>query len=183
MREFVLLARRAVTRPFRLNDLPSSAGRMDLVCRCISNALFISEAIRKDVIIHVILGGPDRPPRLITFDGSTLRNVSPDERNIASHIRIALERGMNLKLNESINVSPGIKIAKRSFENLVKEKAKTTQLIYLHPRGTDIKNFNFDENICVILGDHLGIPKNTEKLLKRLNVEKVSVGKTTYLAS
>ena len=101
MREFILLARKAFTIPFKLNDLPG-AGRIDLVTRCISTAIFISEALRKDVKFYAVLEGPTSPPKIVTFDTSNLKNVYPDERNIASHIKIALEKGINLKLGEEI---------------------------------------------------------------------------------
>lgn len=184
MREFILMALKAVTKPdFILNDLPGSGGRMDLVCRCISNALWISNDLRRDTTIHAVLGGPNDPPRTISFDGKYLRGANPDERNIASHIRIALKRGLDLKLDEEAKVSPGIKIAKRSFETLVKEKSKTVQLIYLHWDGDDIRKFNFKDDVCLITGDHIGLPRKTEKLLDRLGAKKVSIGPRIYLAS
>jgi tRNA (pseudouridine54-N1)-methyltransferase len=182
MREFILKASKAFTSPFNLNDLAGS-GRIDLVCRCISNAFFISEAIRRDVCFHVVLEGPKEPPKLISFFGSELKNVSPDERNIASWIKKALEVGLGFKKGEEKIISPGIRVAKKSFEELVKEKAKSCQLIYLHPKGKDIRELEFKENFCFVLGDHKGLPKKTESLLERIGAEKVSVGKITYLAS
>ncbi|MGC8812614.1 MAG: tRNA (pseudouridine(54)-N(1))-methyltransferase TrmY [Candidatus Aenigmatarchaeota archaeon] len=184
MREFILRASKAVTHPyFNLNDLPSSAGRMDLVCRCISSALWVSNDLRRDTKIFVILEGPPNPPRTIVFDGNSLKGVNPDERNIASHIKKALEVGLNLGLEQEINVSPGIKVAKKSFESLIKEKSKETQLLYLHPEGKDIREIEIKENVAFILGDHIGIARKTEKLIERLNIEKVSLGSKIYLAS
>src|SRR5438309_1036045 len=117
MREFILRALKAKTSPdFSLNDLPGTGGRMDLVCRCISNALFIAGDMRRDTVIHVVLEGPSFPPKIISFYGDHLRNVAPDERNIASHILKALSAGLNLMLREEIEISPGIKVAKKSFE-------------------------------------------------------------------
>jgi tRNA (pseudouridine54-N1)-methyltransferase len=182
MREFILKASKAFTIPFNLNDLAGS-GRIDLVCRCISNAFFVSEAIRKDVYFHVVLEGPREPPKLISFFGSELKNISPDERNIGALIRKALEVGLGLKKGEGKIVSSGIKVAKKSFEELAREKAKSSQLIYLHPKGKDIREFEFKENFCFVLGDHKGLPKKTESLLERIGAKKVSVGKMTYLAS
>lgn len=182
MREFILKASKAFTTPFNINDLPGS-GRIDLVCRCISNAFFVSEAIRKDVCFHAVLEGPREPPKLLSFFGSELRNIAPDERNIASWIRKALEIGIGLKKGEERKVAPGIFIAKKSFEELVRERAKEKQLIYLHADGKDIREFEFKDDFCFILGDHKGLPKKTEIFLERIGAEKVSVGKITYLAS
>lgn len=183
MREFILLARRAVTRPFKLNDLPGSAGRMDLVCRCISSALWISNDLRRDTSIHVVLCGPPSPPRIITFYGKSLKGVNPDERNIASHINKALKVGISLKLGETVEVSPGIEISKKSFESLVKEKMKDSQMFYSHPKGKDVREIEFEKDTCFIVGDYIGLPRKTESLLKRLRIKKISVGPLVYFAS
>jgi tRNA (pseudouridine54-N1)-methyltransferase len=182
MREFILKATKAVTVSFDLNDLPA-AGRMDVVCRCVSNALFVSNVIRDDTIFHVALEGPSKPPRLISFYGKDIEGIAPDERNIASKIKTALHLGMDLKKDEELEISPGFKIANRSFEKLVEKRRKTHQLVYLHPKGVDIRKFEFKKDVCFILGDHHGIPKNIERLLDRLNAERVSIGKPLYLSS
>lgn len=183
MREFILLASKAVTKPFSLNDLPG-AGRIDLIARCVADAVFISEAIRPDVIFYVILNGPPNPPVMVSFDTRYLKRVSPDERNIASHINIALKKISELNFGEQLISEPGIMVARKSFEQLIKEKhAAGYQLIYLHKKGVDIRKFAFKERFCIILGDHRGLPKKTEKFLKNLGVERVSVGPLEYLSS
>jgi tRNA (pseudouridine54-N1)-methyltransferase len=182
MREFILKASKAFTTPFNLNDLAGS-GRIDLVCRCISNAFFLSEAIRKDVCFYAVLEGPREPPKLISFFGSRLKRMTPDERNIGAWINKALKAGLGLEKGKERKVSDGIRVAKKSFEVLVKEKAKSSELIYLHPQGKDVREFEFGKDVCFVLGDHKGLPRNTEKFLERLGAEKISVGKNIYLAS
>ena len=183
MREFVLLASKARTSPdFNLNNLPE-AGRLDLVCRTISNSLFISNHMRQDTIIHIVLNGPKYPPKIISFNGDCLKNFEPDERAIASFINLALKKGTNLGLNKEIDVSPGIKISKKAFENLIKEKSETSQLIYLHPKGEDLRKFSFKEDICFIFGDYLGIPKKTERFLDRFNAKKIKLSPITLFTS
>jgi len=184
MREFILRALKAKTSPdFTLDDLPGSGGRMDLVCRCISNSLFVAQDMRRDTIFHAVLEGPLLPPKIVSFFGETLRNVAPDERNVASHIQRALEEGRDLKLGEEKEISPGIKVFKKSFERLIKEKSENSQLIYLNKKGKDMNDFEFKKNVVIVLGDHIGLPRESEKLLKRLKSEKLSLGPKTYLAS
>jgi len=182
MREFILKASKAFTSAFNLNDLPS-AGRMDVVCRCVSNAIFVSNVIRGNTNFHTILEGPARPPKLISFFGKHLEEIAPDERKIASIIKNALKLGLNLKKNEERIVSPGVEVAKKGFGGLIEKKRKTHQLIYLHPKGTDIHEFDFKEDICFVLGDHRGLPKNAERLLDRLGAVRISVGRPVYLSS
>ena len=185
MREFILLASRAKTVPnldlLNLKD----AGRIDLVCRAVSSALWTSDHLRKDTIIHVVLNGPNDPPKTISFFGDKLKNIDPDEISIAKFIILALKKGRNLNLNEEIDVSEGIKVSKKSFEKLIKELSskEDKQLIYLHEKGKDIRKFNFKDNVVFVLGDNLGIHKKTEKFLKNLNAEKISLGPTSLFAS
>ncbi len=183
MREFILRALKGKTTPdFSLDDLPS-AGRMDLVCRCISNALWISNDLRRDTIIHVVMDGPSLPPKIVSFSGLELRGVSFDERDIARHIKEALMKGKPLEINEEADVSPGIKVAKKSFEALVKEKSNTSQLFYLHKKGNDIREVKFEGDVTFVFGDYIGMPKNTESLLDRLGAKRLTLGPVMLFAS
>ena len=183
MREFVLLALKAKTSPdFDLGNLPNE-GRLDLVCRTISNSLWISNDLRRDTIIHVAMNGPKKPPKIISFYGEYLKNIEPDEKTIAKYIKFALKKGLFLNLNEEVEVSPGIKISKKAFETLIKEKSKTSKLIYLNPKGEDIRKFEFEKDSVFIFGDFKGLPKKTEKLLLRLNVKKINLGPKKLFSS
>lgn len=182
MREFILYALKARTTPdFPVDNLPD-AGRMDIVCEIILNTLFISNAIRRDTIVHVALTGPRDPPKLLTFSGKELQGVNPDTISIAQVIQKALRAGQGLKTNEEKIVSPGVTVAKKAFEPLVKEKAQR-QLFYLHPDGEDIRDVSFQENVTCVLGDYIGLPKNTEKLLARLGAQKMTLGPTVLFAA
>lgn len=182
MREFILRTSKASTNPnFNVNNLPK-AGRMDIVCRCVINALFVSEAIRKDTIFHAILNGSPNSPRLISFYGNEIKQLYPYERTIAEQIKLALGRGLKLKLNEEKEVESGTFIAKKSFEQLIKENIGK-QILYLHPEGIDIKEFQFKGDFVAILSDYKRLPQKVESFLERLNIEKISLGKTEYLAS
>lgn len=174
MRQFIIDALKGRTTPdFSLADL-AARGRMDLICETVANALFISNGIRKDTRIHIALSGPRDPPKLLTFDGATLRGVDTDTPSIARIILKSL--GPRLKLNEHQDILPGVTVTKKAFEPLVKEAAQTTQLFYLHPDGKDIRTVTFTTNVTFVLGDFIGLPRNTEKLLDRLGAQKVTLG-------
>src|SRR3989344_3337354 len=182
MKEFILLSLKARTDPgFNLDDL-SGAGRMDLICRTISNTLWISNELRRDSAIHVSMNGPKASPKIISFYGESLKGLDPDERSIAKAIKLALKEGLNLKLNEEKEVSSGIKVSKKAFETLIKEKTGS-QLIYLHPKGEDLRDFKFDQNNVFILGDNIGLPRKTEKLLDRFGAKKIKLGPKMIFAS
>src|SRR3990172_7644447 len=92
MKEFIIIGHRAVTTTFSLNDLPGAAGRMDILCRCINAALFLSHDLRRDVRVYLMLKGQPAPSKIIRFDGKDVRYLNPDERSAASLIRKALEK-------------------------------------------------------------------------------------------
>lgn len=183
MREFILRALKGKTTEFDVNKLPEN-GRMDLICRCVSNALFISNDLRRDTIIYVVLDGPSDPPKTVSFYGSDLKGMEFDEKNIAEHINEALKKGKGLKLNEEKSLGNGIKISKKSFEQLIKEKFREgKQLFYLHDKGNDIKDAKFSKDVVFIFGDFIGMPRKTEGLLERYNAEKISLGPVMLFAS
>lgn len=173
MRTFVLWARKAkTTANFSLDDLPGS-GRMDLVCRCISNALCTSDHLRHDTKIYAILEGPPTPPLTILFDGALLQQLDFDERSIAQHIQNALKGKTML----------GVTVQKKSFEKLVQELSKDSQLVYLHEKGEDLRLAPFPDNSTFIFGDFLGLPAKTELFLERFQAKKISLGPTSLFAS
>jgi len=65
MKDFIIIGHKAVTAPFSLNDLPGTAGRMDILCRCVNAALFLSHDLRRDVRVYLVLKGEPDPPKLI----------------------------------------------------------------------------------------------------------------------
>lgn len=181
MREFILRARTAKTGDFDVSNLPA-AGRMDIVCNSVSNSLNIANKLREDTIIHIVLEGSPEPPKIISFHGNSITGMLWDEKSIAEHIRKALikSKGQNVK----IKASEGLSVEKKSFEALVKEKFKEgKQVVYLHQEGKDIREAVLKEDIVVVFGDYIGMPRATESLLDRLGAERVSLGPKMLFAA
>ncbi len=170
MKEFVIIGHKAVTTSFSLNDLPGAAGRMDILCRCVNAALFLSHDLRRDVRVYLVLKGEPDPPKLIRFDGSEVRYLSPDERSAASLIRKALEKSVREFWTES---TPGVSIRRGDFSDLLAELDK--KIIYLREDGGDIRKNRFEEPLFV-LGDHFGLTDVEEKIIEEYKHEIVSVG-------
>jgi len=174
-RVFVLIANKAVTKPFNLNDLAGSAGRMDIVCRFISQSLFISHGIRKNSEVYVILKGEPEPPKALKIIGSEVKYLAPDERNIGGMIRKAL--GVDVDRNWK-KVSPGVYISKKGLEDLLGELVGN--FYYLKEDGEDVFNVRLT-NPVFILGDHLGVTEEDEEIIME-KAEKISLGKISYQA-
>jgi tRNA (pseudouridine54-N1)-methyltransferase len=185
MREFILRAQRSRTSDIDLDDLPG-AGRFDIICDCVANALHVSKNIRRDVVFHVVLEGPKFPPKTISFYGKDMHELNFDEQSVAKVLIKCLAKGKNLQLGDKTEVFPGIVVSKKSFESLIKERAENKKkMFYLHKKGKDLRKIGFkkDDDVVFVFGDFTGIPKNTEKFLDRNNAEKISLGPIMLFAS
>lgn len=176
MRSFLLYSRKGRTDgKFNVENL-IEAGRLDLVCRCITSALWTSHKARDNTKFFVNLNGPTRAPVTICFNGSKLIKVYVDEKTNARWI----QKLLSLKFGKDWMNVEGTDISRKSFQDVIKE---TDQNIYvLHERGTPINEVKFKENPMIVLGDQVGLPEKEEKFALRYG-EKISLGKNVYLAS
>ncbi len=173
-RGFLIVGNKAVTKPFSLNDLAGSAGRMDILCRFVAQALFISHGIRKNVEVYLLLLGEPEPPKAIKIVGKEVKTMAPDERNIAGLIRKALKIECNKNWKRSTS---GIYISKKNLKELLDELANRYKIVYLKETGKDIRNFvkQIDKDCLFILGDHLGLSEEQERIVKDYASEVISV--------
>ncbi len=179
MKDFIIIGHKAVTAPFSLNDLPGAAGRMDILCRCVNAALFLSHDLRRDVRVYLVLKGGSQP-KLICFDSSKVRYLSPDERSAASLIKKAIEKNAQDFWTES---TPGVSTRNGDFAELLAEMntpylntGSDKKIIYLREDGEDIRGKKFDtDNFLFVLGDHEGLTNDEEKIIVEHEHEIVSV--------
>lgn len=172
-RTFVLYSY-GTTDDFDINRM-FDAGRMDLVCRCVIAALFVSQDVRRDTQIIVVLNTGRRPPVTIKFDGNKILGVEGSETSIGLVIKKALG---SVKDKEWTKVQPGVSVSRKSFQEIIKD---SKNIHVLDAKGKHISNFK-PENATFVLGDHVGLPKNEMSFALRKG-EKVSVGSKVYLAS
>ncbi|MBN1540398.1 MAG: tRNA (pseudouridine(54)-N(1))-methyltransferase TrmY, partial [Candidatus Thermoplasmatota archaeon] len=84
-RNYLMIAHRARSDDnIHLNDLCGASGRWDGVVRAITSALFLSHSMRRDTAVHILLLGPDDPPKLLSVQGESVRYLNPDERASAA---------------------------------------------------------------------------------------------------
>ena len=162
-----------------MNDLPGSAGRLDVVARCINAAFWRSYGIREDVVFHTILHGPPEPPVYIRLEGTRLRKVSPDERNIAIFIRKALER---MREGETVESTPGIFVERMHFEALL-WRYKERELYMLDENGIPFEQVRIGEKPFFFLGDNMDLEKEEKELLEEYGATSISLGSASYLSS
>jgi len=170
LREFILYSRlgRTDSRWTNLHD----AGRLDIVYECAVASLFLSHAIRKNVIFHAVLNGPPSPPLHLQVEGATLHDVRTDQQTWTNILKKVLAG----------KTHPGVSVEKLSFESLLKMKAEKSQIYVLEENGKDIDKVQISESPVFVLGDHVGLPKKVEVYALRYG-EKISLGKKPYLAA
>lgn len=170
MREFILYSRlgRTDSRWTNLHD----AGRLDIVYECAVASLFLSHAIRKNVIFHAVLNGPPSPPLHLQVEGATLHDVRTDQQTWTNILKKVLAG----------KTHPGVSVEKLSFESLLRMKAEKSQIYVLEENGKDIDKVQISESPVFVLGDHVGLPKKVEVYALRYG-EKISLGKKPYLAA
>ena len=158
MKRFVIVGHLAVTNgTFSLNDLAGSAGRMDVLCRCINSAFFLSHDLRRDVECYVILRGEPGPDKTVLFSGSTIRYLSPDERSSAALIKKALSIPCGNEFRES---TPGVSVRRGGLERLLSD----IPFAVLDEDGEDIREASALPE-AYILSDHQNFTPEEEGLV------------------
>ena len=157
---------------WKLDDLCGGAGRLDVLVRCVTTALWKSHGIRRDTDIWLILNGPPEPPVTVHFSGEKIRYLNPDERSTAALIRNGLIKFKNE--TEMMETSPGITMERIGLKDVLKKLPKP---VLLSENGKD----EIGEAKTFILGDD----KNpTDEEMNILNdLPSIKLGKDSLLSS
>jgi len=195
MRQFVVIGHDAPTDPdaVSLSDIPG-AGRLDLLCRCVSAGVFLSHGIREAVRVHLVVGlrptarGAERlavaaDEFTISFDADSLRHLHPDERNVAARIRDALAARDEAIGHMPADVSPGVELRRMGLEatldRLLDAGASADAgptLVQLHEDGAPLVEAAPPSDPVFVLSDHNDFAPAERDLLADLAERRVRVG-------
>ena len=157
MRQFVVIGRDVPTDAdaISLSDIPG-AGRLDLLCRCVSAGVFLSHDIRESVRVHLVIADEFT----VTVDADTVRHLHPDERNVAARVRDALDAKADAIGHMPADVSPGVELRRMGFEatldRLVGEDGRGPDgtLVQLHEDGDPLADAEPPTDPVFVLSDH-----------------------------
>ncbi|MFU8867547.1 tRNA (pseudouridine(54)-N(1))-methyltransferase TrmY [Natronococcus sp.] len=173
MRQFVLIGHEIPTEPsFSLDDLAGGAGRLDALCRSITSAFVTSHGIREDVRVHLVAGDEFT----ITFDGSELRRLNPDERSTAALVRKALEHREEAIGAMPAEPSPGVELYRRGFEATLETVADEGTVVQLHEDGEPITDAGTLEDPVFVLSDHQDFTPEEADLLESAADRRLRLG-------
>ena len=172
-RNFVIIGHRAHTAAdWKLDDLCGGAGRLDVLVRCVTAALWKSHGIRRDTDVWLLLTGPPNPPITVHLSGEKIRYLNPDERSTAALIRNGLIKFK--RENGPMETSPGITMERIGLSGVLK---KLPNPVLLSENGKD----EIEEAKTFILGDD---KDPTEEEMENLcGLPKISLGKESLLSS
>lgn len=178
MRRFVVLGHEAALTPdFSLSDLPG-AGRLDVLCRCVADALLTSHGVRADAEAWLVL----QDAVTVRFRGASVRSLSPDERAVAGLLRSALEAADRAVGEQWVDVSPGLAVTKQGLEAALEAADDAGTVVQLHQDGDPIGGFEPSGDVTFVLSDHREFTTEESALLEAHADARLSLGPTALQA-
>lgn len=167
MKRFAVIGHLARTAgDFSLNDMPGGAGRLDILCRCVNSAFFLSHDLRRDTECYLVLLGEPDPPRTVLFRGSEMRSLNPDERSAGALVKKALSIPCGNEFRES---TPGVYVRRGGLGRLLDEYS----FAVLDEDGEDIRSVDSIPP-HLVLSDHRDFSGEDRELLAGL--PRIAVG-------
>lgn len=175
MRRFVILGHKVpVSGDFTLNDLPGSAGRLDVLCRAVGASLFVSHGIRRDTEVVLLIQNSVE----IRIAGDRVRRLNPDERSTAALLQQALQQATDKELQ----ASPGILVTRSSLESTLDGLARRgAHPVVLHEDGELLDPTMLPADPAFVLSDHLNFTDEELRILEEL--PRLSLGPTVLHTS
>ncbi|MBN8480362.1 MAG: tRNA (pseudouridine(54)-N(1))-methyltransferase TrmY [Xanthomonadales bacterium] len=184
MRTFVLRARAAPTDSRALLVGIGSEAHPEILAHALMNAVFVAQAHRPGVIVHLVLESTPDYSRAIRFDFDAMHDIGGfDERALLGRIAQALDVSRGMGKDEARAVESGVEVRTTGFERLVQRLAADHALYVMDPKGRPIRDEPLGDRPCFLLTDHIPMPKNTFHTLDRLGAKRIALGPTMLFAS
>ena len=180
MRSFVVIGQTAsASADFRLDDLPGSSGRLDVLLRCVRAALLVSHGLRPDVRVYLILRGGTAAPRVVRVDSNSARFLRPDERSLALLVQKTLAAAPADLGEAFVELRPGIALARGDLDCVLSDLTGTA-LYVLEEGAADVRRVRLAlDAAAFFVGDHLGFAPADRAHLETLGATAISLGPTS----
>ena len=184
MRTFVLRARKATIRAEKVVSQVGAGEHFEIIAHTLANAFYVSNGIRSDVEVYVVLDSTPDFPRTLKFSSNEgLSFPGFHEKAILEVVSAALASGQHVTKGNKLTIQPGIAIFGFGFDTLLKGLQEHRVVYLLDKKGDDIRSIHFEHDGIFVLSDHLSMPKNSIKGLERHGVKKMSLGRKMLFAS
>ncbi len=184
MRTFVIRARKGTVDPEKIMSQVGSSEHVEIIAHTLVNAFYISNGMRMDVNVYVILDSAPDFPRTLKFSSHKgLSFPGFHERAILDVIASILARGKHITKDAQLTIEPGIDLFGFGFDVLMKKLQEHHPLYLLDKKGDDIRSVSLKPEGVFVLSDHLSLPKNSIKTLEKRGLTKISLGRKMLFAS
>lgn len=165
---------------WHLNDLAAGAGRVDVLCRNVQSAFFLSHGLREDVEVYLVFQKSALRQRTVRIQGNAIQMLHPDERSTAARIQQALKASWSVP--DWKEVQNGLAVAGFGLEELLADLRGKGTPVLLDPEGTPIEAVGaaWPAEPTLILSDHVPFTKPEYALLDALGAQRVSLGPYWY---
>jgi len=147
---------------------------LPLIVNTITSSLLISHGVRKDTVLHMFFNEDEVN---LTFIGSQIRQLRPDEQSVKGILRkakLALERGISKR---SRKVHAGVIVSRITLDKLISNSLRghgnVLKLKNDFKRGLDIRAIDFSKYTSLLFIAPLR--PSDEPLLKFVNEDSLSV--------
>ena len=181
----VVVHRVPISADFTLNDLAGSGGRMDAIANSVTAAFLYSNHMRRDTRLSLLMvSDPNRPIR-VSMDGSSLRNLNPDERSTAALVKNAIQRYWGARAAAEregetpaaeIETSPGILVSSVDPVKELLSFAQTPGALWLTEEGGPFPTGATGEAVRVVLSDPYDLTPEEAAVLSGAGIQRVSLG-------
>lgn len=163
---------------WNLNDLTAGAGRVDVLCRNIQSAFFLSHGLRDDVQFYAIFTQAAPRAKVVHLDSGKIQRLNPDERSTAARLQQALVDKWNVP--DWKEVQGGIRVGRLGLDDVLDELAPKGTLVLLDPEGTPLQDWAPPKDPVFVLSDHVPFTAQEYASLGARNVQRVSLGPHWY---
>ena len=179
MRRFVTVSHTAdASGEWHLNDLSAGAGRVDLLCRNIQSAFFLSHGLREDVEAYAVFAASPVRQKTVRIQGAAIQMLHPDERSTAARLQQALKDSWSVP--DWKEVQRGLAVARFGLEELVEDLAGKGTLVLLDPKGAPIEEWTPPKDPVFLLSDHVPFTAAEYRFLDAAGAQRVSLGPHWY---
>lgn len=179
MRRFVTVSHTADSSgTWSLNDLSAGGGRIDLICRNVQAAFFLSHGLREDVEHYAVFAASPVRAKTVRIEGAKVQMLHPDERSTAARLQQALK--VEWSVPDWKEVQRGLAVARFGLEGLLDDLAGKGTLVLLDPQGMPIEGWTPPADPILLLSDHVPFTKAEYALLDGRGAQRVSLGPHWY---
>lgn len=179
MRRFVTVSHTGESSgEWHLNDLTAGAGRVDVLCRNIQSAFFLSHGLREDVEAYAVFARSAVRQKTVRIQGAAIQMLNPDERSTAARLQQALKASWSVP--DWKEVQRGLAVAAFGLEELLADLAGKGQFVLLDPEGEPVSSWTPPPDPVFLLSDHVAFTPAEYKAIEAAGARRVSLGPHWY---